>query len=376
MARLSAFMPHGHCYLWTPSILWLHVLSDAVIALSYFAIPIALIVLVRRRNDLVFDWMFLLFAAFIFGCGATHVFDIWNTWHSDYLGEGAVKAVTAAVSAATAIAVWPLLPRALALRSPAQLEADNVRLERRVAERTQELEKSNENLRHFASFLSHELRQPLAASLNWTALLAAELGESGRAMPSRALERLEQSLRRISDLVTGELALAEVAMAPSSPEDADLTAIVRDLVSELSPELLAADARIELSELGVVRADPSHLRQLFRNLFENALKYRRPGIPLVVRVGARRLPAQDGDGARVEIDVADNGRGFDPARAREIFEMHHRAAPAEIPGAGVGLAICRRIVEACGGSIEAQGDPGRGATFRIRLADAAPAERT
>jgi signal transduction histidine kinase len=367
----SAFMPHGHCYLWTPSILWLHVGSDLVIAASYFLIPLALVALVRRRGDLVFDWMFLLFAAFIFGCGATHLFDVWNTWHSNYLGEGVVKALTAGVSAATAIAVWPLLPKALALRSPSQLEAENLLLERSVAERTRELQKSNENLRHFASFLSHELRQPLAALLNWSEVLDQELAESRSERPRQTLGRMRRSIGQMADLVTAELALAEVGTSAPT-ESVDLTAVVRDLVSDLAQPLLAAGATVEVGELGAVHAEPANMTQLFRNLLENAIKYRRPEVPLVVRIGARRVEIGAARAAFLEVRVADNGLGFDPERAREIFEMRRRVAPPEIPGAGVGLTICRRIAEASGGSIVATGEPGRGATFTVTLPAADP----
>jgi signal transduction histidine kinase len=367
----SAFMPHGHCYLWTPSILWLHVGSDLVIAASYFLIPLALVALVRRRGDLVFDWMFLLFAAFIFGCGATHLFDVWNTWHSNYLGEGVVKALTAGVSAATAIAVWPLLPKALALRSPSQLEAENLLLERSVAERTRELQKSNENLRHFASFLSHELRQPLAALLNWSEVLDQELAESRSERPRQTLGRMRRSIGQMADLVTAELALAEVGTSAPT-ESVDLTAVVRDLVSDLAQPLLAAGATVEVGELGAVHAEPANMTQLFRNLLENAIKYRRTEVPLVVRIGARRVEIGAARAAFLEVRVADNGLGFDPERAREIFEMRRRVAPPEIPGAGVGLTICRRIAEASGGSIVATGEPGRGATFTVTLPAADP----
>jgi len=80
----SDFMPHGYCYLWRPEIVWLHALSDGAITLSYFFIPLALIYFVRKRRDLPFHWMFLLFGLFIFGCGGTHAMEIWTLWHGTY----------------------------------------------------------------------------------------------------------------------------------------------------------------------------------------------------------------------------------------------------------------------------------------------------
>src|SRR5439155_15052927 len=131
----SDLMPHGHCYLWRPEIVWLHVVSDVVIALAYYLIPVALVYLVRSRRDLPFNWMFLMFGLFILGCGTTHLMEVWTVWHGTYRLAGIVKAVTAVASLATAALLVPLVPRALALPSHAQLEAANLKLEREIGER-------------------------------------------------------------------------------------------------------------------------------------------------------------------------------------------------------------------------------------------------
>jgi hypothetical protein len=119
------FMPHGYCFGWKPDILWLHVTSDALIALSYFLIPFTLIYLVRARRDLDFGWMAALFGLFILSCGATHVLGIVTLWHPVYRLEGVVKAVTALASLPTAILLMWLTPQAIALPSPRQLRAAN-----------------------------------------------------------------------------------------------------------------------------------------------------------------------------------------------------------------------------------------------------------
>ena len=114
-------MPHGHCFLWQPEILWLHVLADAGVALAYFSIPLALYYFVRRRPDLPFPRIFLLFGAFILLCGSSHLMGIWVLWHPDYALEGVVKAMTALVSIATFFMLVRLMPKALQLASPEQL---------------------------------------------------------------------------------------------------------------------------------------------------------------------------------------------------------------------------------------------------------------
>ena len=127
-------MPHGECFLWQPSVLALHVISDALIALAYFSIPLVLLFLVRKRGDLPFRAAFLMFSLFIVSCGLTHVMSIVVIWHPLYWLEGWIKALTAAASIGTALLLLPMLPRALRLRSPIELERLNERLQHSVDE--------------------------------------------------------------------------------------------------------------------------------------------------------------------------------------------------------------------------------------------------
>lgn len=113
----QGFIPHGHCYLWMPEVLWLHVMSDAIIAVAYFSIPFALAYFVKRRPDLAFKSAFVMFGIFIMMCGLTHVMGIVTIWVPVYWAEGVIKAITAFASLATAAALWPLIPRALTIPS-------------------------------------------------------------------------------------------------------------------------------------------------------------------------------------------------------------------------------------------------------------------
>jgi PAS domain S-box-containing protein len=155
------FMPHVYC-LRQPDVIWLHVASDALIAASYFLIPFFLVRIVRRRRDVAFSWMFVLFGAFILSCGLTHLLAIVTLWHPMYRLEGIVKAITAVASLPTALLLIRLTPQVVALPSPQQLhvqilerkraEAEvrqlNRDLEKRIAERTKALEKANRQLAH------------------------------------------------------------------------------------------------------------------------------------------------------------------------------------------------------------------------------------
>ncbi len=158
----SPFIPHGHCYLWKTNLVWLHLLSDGFIALAYYSIPITLFSFVRQRRDLPFDWIFLLFGAFIIACGTTHLMEIWTLWYPTYWLSGAIKAATAMISVFTALQLVPLIPQALALPSPAQLEQANQQLQIQIGERVrveQELRKYQDNLEHLVLLRSNELIQ-------------------------------------------------------------------------------------------------------------------------------------------------------------------------------------------------------------------------
>ncbi len=131
----DGFMPHGHCYLWRPGVLWLHTVSDALITLAYFSIPFTLVYFVHKRKDLQFHWMYLCFAVFIIACGTTHLMEIWAIWHPTYWVTGSIKALTALASVPTAILLVKLVPQALALPGPGLLAKANEDLRKEVTER-------------------------------------------------------------------------------------------------------------------------------------------------------------------------------------------------------------------------------------------------
>jgi PAS domain S-box-containing protein len=129
------FRPHGYCYLWNSGLVWLHVISDLLIALAYFTIPVTLVWFIRKRRDLPFSWMFVCFGVFIVACGGTHVMEVWNLWHANYWLAGVLKAITAAASVITAMLLVGLVPEALDLPSPSQWISANAALENEVSER-------------------------------------------------------------------------------------------------------------------------------------------------------------------------------------------------------------------------------------------------
>jgi PAS domain-containing protein len=185
------FIPHGHCYLWKPELVGLHIVSDSLIALAYYSIPITLVYFVRKRHDVPFHWIFWLFGTFIVACGTTHLLEIWTLWHPTYWLSGSIKAITAIASVYTAFELVSLVPQALALPSPGQMETTNQELQHQIAERQRaedSLQKANDEL---------EVRVR-----NRTAELTVANEELKTEITSRqrAEQELQQSLKEVADI--------------------------------------------------------------------------------------------------------------------------------------------------------------------------------
>ncbi len=193
--EVGPFIPHGHCYLWNPNLVGLHLVSDALIALAYYSIPLTLVYFVRRRKDLPFNAIFWMFSLFIVACGTTHLLAIWTLWHPAYWLSGSVKALTAGISVFTAIELVPIVPQALALPSPAILEQANQALQAEIAERIkveQELKRYQSQLEELVAERTEQLE---ASNHQMEGLLEAAQAAQGFAERSRAeIERYAERL--------------------------------------------------------------------------------------------------------------------------------------------------------------------------------------
>jgi PAS domain S-box-containing protein len=189
----AGFMPHGHCFLWTPGLLWSYVISDSLIWLSYYSIPIALWYFVRRRVDLPFNWVFVMFAVFIFACGTTHLIAIWNIWQPVYWLDAGIKLATAAASVGTAIVLWPLVPKVLGLPSPRKLEESNRLLQREIVERNV----MERRLQEVNRLLEQHVKDRDAEIDTATARLRDQIAERNES--AQALQKSQQLLRALAD---------------------------------------------------------------------------------------------------------------------------------------------------------------------------------
>jgi PAS domain S-box-containing protein len=254
-----------------------------------------------------------------------------------------------------------------------------VRAEEALREYAQKLERSNRELQDFASIASHDLQEPLrkieAFGDRLKAKCAGELSDLGRTY----IDRMQDAATRMRSLINDLLTYSQVTTKARPFVPVDLGRIAAEVMSDLQVTIEQAGARIELGDLPVVEADPTQMRQLLQNLLSNALKFRRQGVPPVVRISGRlrgREGAAGGSGngaRRCEVTVADNGIGFKPDYAGRIFGIFQRLhGRNEYPGTGIGLATCRKILERHGGTVRASSQPGEGATFVFTL----PIEQT
>jgi PAS domain S-box-containing protein len=243
-----------------------------------------------------------------------------------------------------------------------ELRESRDELELRVQERTVELERSNQALREFASIASHDMREPLRKVTTFGNMLRNKhkdsLGEQG----NDYLNRMIDASNRMQVLLTSLLEYSRVTMNPEPFKEVDLCDIVHGVLSDLEIRIEKSGGEVQVGELPVVEGDPIQMRQLFQNLIGNALKFHKQGEKPLVKVHC------SADNPVCQIIVEDNGIGFDEQCGERIFAPFQRlCGKSEYEGTGMGLAICKKIVERHGGSITVRSSPGDGSTFIITL---------
>ena len=363
----SGLTPHGFCLSWAPGLVGLHVVSDTIIGLAYFSIPLALAEFVRRRPDLKYGWVAWLFVAFLLACGTIHFMAILTLWVPAYGVEGLIKLVTGLLSTATAVLLWPLIPRVAALPSAAQLEALNLDLERRVAERVSELQDLNAQLSAALQALQ-EAKSDLeivveerTAALTQRDLLLREVYhrvknnlqiiDSLLLMQARALTDPDAKTA-LENLRSRVYALGLVHHQLMGSKDLE-TFDVAPFLEELSRHLLegAGGPDVSLS----VRAAPLRvgldfaipLGLLVTELVTNSMKH-----AFGSGGGAIEVALDNAEAGQVVLQVADNGLGYKPAA---------RGGPAR----SLGATIIEGLVEQLKGVLTISTDGGTRSVIRL-----------
>ncbi len=397
----DSFMPHGHCFLWDPRILWLHAVSDLGIAFAYFAIPLALIYFVERRQDFPFKGLLVLYSSFILLCGTTHLLGVWVLWYPNYFFEGVVKAITAIVSIATFFVTVKLVPQALQLVGPRELAKVNADLqknieerakaqgeleqayaaiEEKVKERTASLKESREevgrlnedlerrvaertaDLESFSYSVSHDLRTPLRAIEGFSRIVMEEYPDKLDDEGKRLLKIVRENVSRMGNLIDDILAFSRAGRRDLSMGPVDMDSLAKAVLEELKPSMEGRDVQAGLGRLPPAQGDAAMLHQVLTNLIENAVKFTTNIDRAIIDISGRT-----GDNENIYC-VRDNGAGFDMRYSDRLFGVFQRLHGAdEFEGTGIGLAIVKRIVSRHRGRVWAEGKPGEGATFYFAL---------
>ncbi len=238
----------------------------------------------------------------------------------------------------------------------------------------EQLERCHGELRDFTAIAAHDLQEPLRKIQTFADRLRIRHGQALGGAGRGELARLTAAAGRAQTLVLDLLTLSQLSGGPPRLARVELGEIVSEVLGELKPSIKACRARVEVGKLPAIEADPVQMRQLFRNLLGNALKFHKPGVRPQVAISARCMKVHDYALAGAEpgdevchVRVSDNGIGFESTYAEQIFTLFQRLHSREYEGTGIGLPVCRKIALLHGGNITAKGAEGVGATFLVLL---------
>ncbi|MCH8062367.1 MAG: hypothetical protein IH861_07685 [Chloroflexi bacterium] len=240
---------------------------------------------------------------------------------------------------------------------------------------TTKLEDSNQELQDFASIAAHDLQEPLRKVQAFGDRLKSRYAEALDEQGREYLDRMQNASGRMSTLINDLLTYSRVTSKGEPFERIDLNIVASEVVSDLETRIEELRGRVEFEHLPTIDADAMQMRQLFQNVIGNALKYHKPGETPLVKIQGKIMNGLEPDGAQgvpkdklCEITFGDNGIGFDEKYLDRIFGIFQRLQTrGEYEGTGVGLAVCRKIVDRHSGTITARSLPDQGATFIITL---------
>ena len=357
----SDFMGHGYCYLWRPEIVWLHVGSDALITFAYYSIPVTLVYFVRKRPDLPFHWMFIMFGAFILGCGTTHMMEVWTIWHGTYRLAGIIKLITAGLSVGTALALVPLIPKALALPSPSRLAAANRELEKemRGRERAEEDQRrSFQQLRALAARMqtareeerarvAREIHDQLGQALTAIRIDLTVLLPKAPANAEPNLQRQETVFRLLDEAIHSVRRIA-TDLRPGVLDDLGLAAAIEWAVEEFQART-GVEGYVRLPDADIA-LDAERATALFRILQEALTNIARHAKATRATV---RLAKEEGN---LWLEIRDNGGGI---REEQLAG-----------GRSLGILGMRERAILLGGELNISGSPENGTTVKVRIPEA------
>jgi signal transduction histidine kinase/CheY-like chemotaxis protein len=377
----STLSPHGICLLWEPELIWLHVVSDATIAASYFSIPIVLSIFVSKRRDVDFGFIFWAFAIFITACGFTHVLSIVTLWVPVYGLEGLIKLLTAVASILTAVILWPLLPKILALPSPAQLRAAELALaqegmQRREAEEMLRHAQKMEAIGQLTGGVAHDFNNLLTIISGNIEIAQRSLGawsETSKERLSRAIGNAASGAQRAAVLTQRLLAFAR--RQPLDPRLTNVNQLIGGM-AEFFRRTLGENIDLEIvggAGLWQVEVDPSQMEAAILNLVVNAKDAMADKGKLTIETSNAFIDesysqqnAEMPVGQYVQISVSDNGSGMSREVQQKAFDPFFTTKQ---PGQGTGLGLSQvyGFVKQSGGHVKIYSEMDEGTTIKIYL---------
>lgn len=355
------FPARWHCGDWESGHGWLHIISDTMIFGAYFGIPLALLIFAwKKHREILFAKLVWLFAFFILACGVGHLIEATIFWKPWYRFSGVVKAITAAVSWATLVAVIRQMPHALTI--PGMVTV-NRKLETSLEAQkkaSNELKRSNQDLDEFAYIASHDLKAPLRSIRSLASWVAEDCEDILPQESKEHLDQLQNRVERLDKLLVDMLTYSRAGRDLSEPARFEPSPLIDGIAADLVGE--DSDFKIEVQpDMPALTTWRVPFEQVMRNLISNGTKHH-GGESGVIRVGGKARTKE------FIFTVADDGQGIPAEFHDRIFGMFQTLKPKdEVEGSGMGLAIVAKLVERMGGRVELESHEGKGSTFFIHL---------
>lgn len=346
MARFfstQGFMPHGMCLLWTPSVLWTLVVSNAMIFVSYMAIPLALVYVYWKRQEFQYIWIFLLFGAFIILCGFTHLDTIITYWYPIYGIAAVTDLATGIVSVLTAIILWRLVPSLMRIPTMKGLEEQNKALEQTL----KDLKRSNEELDEFTYIASHDMKEPLRGISHFASILLEDYENELDNDAQYELRTIKKLSVQMTHLIDGLHKYSRVTRNEGKTELVNLKTILENKIELLTDYLNRRNASVQtITEIPRINCNPVFIGEIFYNLILNGIKYNESETPKV------QIIYYDKKDKHL-FCVADNGIGIKEEDLKKVFHIFRRVDKTNKygEGSGIGLNIVEKIVKRAGGEV-------------------------
>ena len=359
--------PHGYCLLWDPLLVGIHVVSDAIIGLSYFSIPVVLTVLLIRRRDIEFGWLVVLFAVFIMACGTTHFMSILVLWVPAYGIEGLIKALTAAASVGTAITMWPLLPKLIALPSPTQLQRVNDELRVHAEERARienQLVQSQklEAVGRLTGGIAHDFNNLLTVIMGNVDRAARTFDDPARA--TNALKNAMEAAKRAALLTDQLLTFGRKRVMQVDRLDLnDLLRQLENLITSTVGDPVVVSMALADQPLPI-EFDKTQFEMAVLNLAANA----RDAMPAGGTLTFETLLSHSGQPTLI---VRDTGCGMDITTIERATEPFFTTKPVG-QGTGLGLSQVYGFVTQAGGTMLITSEVGSGTSATVTFPMGSP----